>query len=133
MLRLGLPLARRFVSSCSAHGGHPTTTPPRLRCCATTTNTHGDQDHSRSGPQQHRVADDRKVRNLVTILDGYFENNGHHINVNALTKEMLEDALEHPEKYPSLTIRVSGYAVLWQSLSADQRRDVISRTFHETF
>lgn len=69
--------------------------------------------------------------NLVEILDGYTEKGGHHLNVNVFNRETLIDAQKNPKKYPQLTVRVSGYAILWNNLTKAQQDEVISRTFHE--
>ena len=83
-------------------------------------------------PKALGKTDEDKVTNLVTMLDGFFAKDGHHINVNVFDRELLLDAMEHPEKYPQLTIRVSGYAVNFTKLTREQQLDVINRTIQES-
>ncbi|MFU9921722.1 autonomous glycyl radical cofactor GrcA3 [Fannyhessea vaginae] len=86
------------------------------------------------GVQERSVAmaaSTEQVDNLVSMIDGYAEKGGHHLNINVFNRDTLLDAQAHPEKYPQLTIRVSGYAVKFTTLTKQQQDDVISRTFHE--
>jgi formate C-acetyltransferase len=95
-------------------------------------------DHARDGISQTATmtpaglghSRDERITNLVGVLDGFTDAGGFHMNVNVLDRSTLEDAMAHPEKYPHLTVRVSGYAVHFVRLTPEQQRDVISRTFH---
>ena len=73
-----------------------------------------------------------RIHNLATILDGYFQNGGHHINVNVFDRAMFLEASKHPEKYPNLTVRISGYACQWRALTEQQKAEFLSRSFHES-
>ena len=83
-------------------------------------------------PKALGKAEDERVSNLITMLDGYFAQDAHHLNVNVFDRSLLLDAMDHPEKYPQLTIRVSGYAVHFTKLTREQQLDVINRTIQET-
>lgn len=83
-------------------------------------------------PETLGKTEEERVNNLVQLMNGYFSQGAHHLNVNVLNREVLIDAMENPEKYPLLTIRVSGYAVRFNKLTKQQQEEVISRTFHET-
>ena len=82
-------------------------------------------------PQAMGKTKEERLRNLTAVLDGYFRQMAHHLNVNVLDRETLMEAYEHPQQYPNLTIRVSGYAVNFVKLSREQQREVIQRTFHQ--
>ena len=77
------------------------------------------------------AATQNQIDNLVSLLDGYVQKGGHHLNVNVFSRETLLDAQAHPERYPQLTVRVCGYAVNFVKLTKEQQDEVISRTFHD--
>lgn len=81
--------------------------------------------------KKYEKSSEARVENLVNVLDGYATQGGHHLNINVFDRETLLDAQVHPEKYPQLTIRVSGYAVRFSTLTKEQQDEVIQRTFHD--
>ena len=84
-------------------------------------------------PETLGKTEEERILNLVAILDGYFSQGAHHLNVNVIDRQKLIDAMNNPDLYPNLTIRVSGYAVNFRNLTKDKQLEIISRTFHENF